>query len=131
MMAGGQAFAADGGPVIGICNGFQVLTEAGRLPGALQKNRGLKFICGHTELRVETTGSALTSELEKGDRLRIPINHFEGSYTCDEATLRALKDEDRVGVRYGDTPTGSVDELERPGARQGGKRRVSKSIYRG
>ncbi|HEY9555520.1 MAG TPA: phosphoribosylformylglycinamidine synthase subunit PurQ [Acidimicrobiales bacterium] len=111
IMAAVQAFAADGGPVIGICNGFQVLTEAGMLPGALQKNRGLKFICGPTELRVETTGSALTSELEKGDRLRIPINHFEGSYTCDEATLRALQDEDRVVVRYVDNPNGSVDDI--------------------
>ena len=73
-------FAADGGPVIGICNGFQVLTEAGLLPGALQKNRGLRFVCTTAQVRVETARSALTTGVAVGTVLRIPINHFEGNY---------------------------------------------------
>jgi phosphoribosylformylglycinamidine synthase len=103
--------ARAGGPVIGICNGFQVLTEAGLLPGALQKNRGLKFLCTSTKVRVETTSSALTTEAKVGDVLRIPINHFEGNYTCDADTLAALRAEDRVVVRYVDNPNGSVDDI--------------------
>ncbi|HEX4904434.1 MAG TPA: phosphoribosylformylglycinamidine synthase subunit PurQ, partial [Acidimicrobiales bacterium] len=104
-------FAADGGPVVGICNGFQVLTEAGLLPGALQKNRGLKFLCTTVGLRVETNRSALTSEAEVGSVLRIPINHFEGNYTCSPETLRQLHDEDRVVLRYVDNPNGSIDDI--------------------
>jgi phosphoribosylformylglycinamidine synthase I len=105
------AFAADGGPVVGICNGFQVLTEAGLLPGALQKNSGLKFRCATADLRVETTNSVLTNQTEVGRLLRIPINHFEGNYTCDEATLALLKTDDRVILRYVDNPNGSVDDI--------------------
>ena len=75
-------FAHAGGPVVGICNGFQVLTEAGLLPGALQKNRGLKFLCTTVAVRVESTESALTSRATAGAVLRLPINHFEGNYTC-------------------------------------------------
>jgi phosphoribosylformylglycinamidine synthase I len=111
IMASVQAFAADGGPVVGICNGFQVLTEAGLLPGALQKNVGLKFLCATTTLRVETTSTPLTSEAAVGDELRIPINHFEGSYTCDPETLAQLRAEDRVVVRYVDNPNGSIDDI--------------------
>jgi phosphoribosylformylglycinamidine synthase len=103
--------AADGGVVIGICNGFQVLTEAGLLPGALQKNRGLRFLCRDVQLRVETCRSALTSALSPGDVLTIPINHFEGNYTCSPATLAELRDEDRVVVRYVDNPNGSIDDI--------------------
>jgi phosphoribosylformylglycinamidine synthase len=103
--------AGAGGPVIGICNGFQVLTEAGLLPGALQKNRGLKFLCTTTSIRVETTTSVLTAEANVGDVLRIPINHFEGNYTCDDATLALLRGEDRVVARYLDNPNGSVDDI--------------------
>jgi len=106
-----SAFAADGGPVVGICNGFQVLTEAGLLPGALQKNAGLKFLCTTTTLRVETTSTVLTSEALVGDELRIPINHFEGNYTCDVETLAMLRAEDRVVVRYVENPNGSVDDI--------------------
>ena len=106
-----RAFAADGGPVVGICNGFQVLTEAGLVPGALQKNRGLKFLCTTTKLRVETTASVLTSEAHVGDVLRIPINHFEGNYTCDPETLAELRGEDRIVVRYVDNPNGSIDDI--------------------
>jgi phosphoribosylformylglycinamidine synthase len=106
-----RVHAATGGPVVGICNGFQVLTEAGLLPGALQKNRGLKFLCATTRLRVETTTTALTSEATVGDVLRIPINHFEGNYTCDATTLAALRADERIVVRYIDNPNGSVDDI--------------------
>ncbi len=106
-----RTFAAEGGPVVGICNGFQVLTEAGLVPGALQKNRGLKFLCTTVELRVETTGSVLTSEARVGDVLRVPINHFEGNYTCDPETLAELRAEDRIVLRYVDNPNGSVDDI--------------------
>ena len=104
-------FAADGGPVVGICNGFQVLTEAGLLPGALQKNAGLKFLCTTVELRVESNDSALTSAATVGDVLRVPINHFEGNYTCSPETLHQLHDEDRVVLRYVRNPNGSIDDI--------------------
>ena len=106
-----SAFAADGGPVVGICNGFQVLTEAGLLPGALQKNTGLTFLCQTEELRVETTRSVLTGLASVGSVLRIPINHFEGNYVCDPATLRRLTEEDRVVLRYVRNPNGSLDDI--------------------
>jgi phosphoribosylformylglycinamidine synthase len=104
-------FAASGGPVVGICNGFQVLTEAGLLPGALQKNAGLKFICDTVELRVETTDSVLTNCCTPGAVLSIPINHFEDNYVCDAATLDRLRAEDRVVVRYVRNPNGSLDDI--------------------
>ena len=104
-------FAGQGGPVVGICNGFQVLTEAGLLPGALQKNRGLKFLCAPAELRVDSTNSVLTSAATKGAVLRVPINHFEGNYTCSPETLAELRDGDRVVLRYVDNPNGSVDDI--------------------
>lgn len=104
-------FAAEGGPVVGICNGFQVLTEAGLLPGALQKNRGLKFLCQMSELRVESSDSVLTSATSPGDVLRIPINHFEGNYTCSQETLAELRGEDRVILRYVANPNGSIDDI--------------------
>jgi phosphoribosylformylglycinamidine synthase len=104
-------FASAGGPVVGICNGFQVLTEAGLLPGALQKNRGLKFLCTTVAVRVETSSSALTGAADVGDLLRIPINHFEGNYTADAHTLSRLRDDDRVVLRYVDNPNGSADDI--------------------
>ena len=104
-------FSQTGGPVIGICNCFQVLCEARLLPGALQKNAGLKFLCETVALRVETTSTALTSEARVGDVLRIPINHFEGNYSCDERTLAELRTEERVVVRYVDNPNGSLDDI--------------------
>jgi phosphoribosylformylglycinamidine synthase subunit PurQ / glutaminase len=104
-------FAAEGGPVVGICNGFQVLTEAGLLPGALQKNRGLRFLCTTTTVRVETDRSVLTSGVPIGTELRIPINHFEGNYTCDPDTLAMLRAEDRVVLRYVENPNGSIDDI--------------------
>ena len=104
-------FATAGGPVVGICNGFQVLTEAGLLPGALQKNSGLKFLCRPATVRVETTDSSLTGSASVGAELSIPINHFEGNYTCDERTLEQLRDEDRIVLRYVGNPNGSVDDI--------------------
>ena len=105
------AFARAGGPVVGICNGFQVLTEAGLLPGALQKNGRLRFLCEPTRLVVASTASVLTSGARVGDELTIPINHFSGNYTCDDETLRRLVDEDRIVLRYADNPNGSVDAI--------------------
>ncbi|MDE3107727.1 MAG: phosphoribosylformylglycinamidine synthase subunit PurQ [Acidobacteriota bacterium] len=104
-------FASKGGPVLGICNGFQVLTEAGLLPGALQKNRGLTFLCQPTTLIVTSTSSVLTRAAQLGQELVIPINHFSGSYTCDDETLRQLNDEGRVVLRYRDNPNGSKDDV--------------------
>jgi len=104
-------FASEGGPVVGICNGFQVLTEAGLLPGALQKNRGLRFVCATTTVRVERDDTALTAGVPVGTELAIPINHFEGNYTCDAATLAELRDEGRIVLRYVDNPNGSVDNI--------------------
>src|SRR3954451_9934273 len=111
IMAAVASFAAEGGPVVGICNGFQVLTEAGLLPGALQKNRGLKFLCTTVELRVESTDSALTREADAGSVLRIPINHFEGNFTCSPETLAVLQTEDRIVLRYVRNPNGAMDDI--------------------
>jgi len=111
VMGAVREFAAAGGVVVGICNGFQVLTEAGLLPGALQKNAGLKFLCTMVELRVESTASPLTSAAQGGQLLRVPINHFEGNYTCDERTLAELRDEGRIVFRYVDNPNGSMDSI--------------------
>ncbi|MBO0730128.1 MAG: phosphoribosylformylglycinamidine synthase subunit PurQ [Acidimicrobiaceae bacterium] len=111
IMAAVEAFAAAGGPVVGICNGFQVLTEAHLLPGALQKNRGLAFLCDTVELEVSSSGSVLTRGVDLGRRLRIPINHFEGNYTCDPSTLASLEAEGRVVLRYVDNPNGSVGDI--------------------
>jgi phosphoribosylformylglycinamidine synthase len=111
IMAAIASFAADGGAVIGICNGFQILTEAQLLPGALQKNRGLTFLCMPVDLEVVSSRSVLTSDLMAGQRLTVPINHFEGNYTCDGPTLDQLKAEDRIVLRYVDNPNGSVDGI--------------------
>ncbi len=106
-----EEFAAAGGPVVGICNGFQVLTESGLLPGALQKNRGLRFICTTVDVEVASERSPITAGLEIGTTLRLPINHFEGCYTCDAGTLARLRAEDRIILRYVDNPNGSVDGI--------------------
>jgi phosphoribosylformylglycinamidine synthase I len=106
-----REFAESGGPVVGVCNGFQVLTEAGLLPGALQKNAGLKFLCETVELRVESDSTVLTNRVARGTHLRVPINHFEGNYVCDERTLDRLRADDRVVVRYVDNPNGSLDDI--------------------
>lgn len=103
--------ARAGGPVIGICNGFQVLTEAGLLPGALQKNSGLRFLCTTVPVEVCTTRTPLTAELTLGATLWLPVNHFEGNYICDTATLDALRAEDRIVLRYTENPNGSIDDI--------------------
>ena len=104
-------YAAAGGPVLGICNGFQVLTEANLLPGALQKNKGLTFLCQMTEVEVASGSSVLTAGLEVGRRLRAPINHFEGNYTAGPETLRMLEEEGRVVLRYVNNPNGSAHDI--------------------
>lgn len=106
-----KKFAADGGLVLGICNGFQILVEAGLLPGALVRNSGLKFICREVGLRVETTDSPFTGALEKGQVLRVPIAHGEGCYVADERTLDELEAEDRVAFRYLGNPNGSLRDI--------------------
>ena len=106
-----RSFAASGGPVLGICNGFQVLTEAGLLPGALQKNRHLRFLCTTVGVRVDSAASVLTANVPVGCELRLPINHFLGSYVCDPATLAELRAEERIILRYTDNPNGSVDDI--------------------
>jgi phosphoribosylformylglycinamidine synthase I len=111
IMAAVEEFAASGGPVVGICNGFQVLTEAHLLPGALQKNRGLSFVCTTVELEVASDRSVLTRGVDVGRRLRIPINHFEGNYICDPVTLSELEAEGRILLRYVDNPNGSVADI--------------------
>jgi phosphoribosylformylglycinamidine synthase subunit PurQ / glutaminase len=93
-------FAAGGGLVLGICNGFQILTESGLLPGALLRNADLKFICKPVELRVETTNSPFTHQAQKGQILRVPIAHGEGNYFADDRTLDELEAEDRIAFRY-------------------------------
>jgi phosphoribosylformylglycinamidine synthase subunit PurQ / glutaminase len=103
--------AAEGMPVVGVCNGFQVLTEAGLLPGALQKNAGLSFLCQEETLRVESNRSSLTRGVEIGTTLRIPINHFEGNYTVEPDTLAEIRDNDQIVLRYVDNPNGSVESI--------------------
>ncbi|HTT59556.1 MAG TPA: phosphoribosylformylglycinamidine synthase subunit PurQ [Acidimicrobiales bacterium] len=106
-----RRFADEGGSVLGICNGFQVLTEAGLLPGALQKNRGLAFLCQPTTLIVTSEKSVLTSHATLGDELVIPINHFSGSYICDDATYEELVAQDRIVLTYKDNPNGSRGDI--------------------
>jgi len=95
-----KRFAEDGGLVLGICNGFQILTESGLLPGALMRNAGLKYICKQVHMRVETADSRFTSQLREGQVLQMPIGHMEGNYYCDPETLRELQAEDRIVFRY-------------------------------
>jgi phosphoribosylformylglycinamidine synthase len=106
-----RGFADAGGLVIGICNGFQILCEAGLLPGALRWNAGLKFICRPVRIRVETTDSPFTSAAVAGQSLEIPINHFQGNYYCSPALLDQLRAEDRIAFRYADNPNGSVSDI--------------------
>ncbi|MDX2030734.1 MAG: phosphoribosylformylglycinamidine synthase subunit PurQ [Blastocatellia bacterium] len=97
-----KEFAQAGGLVMGICNGFQILCEAGLLPGALLRNRDLKFICEHVNVRVERTDTAFTSACAEGQVLSVPVAHGEGNYFCDQATLDELEREKRIIFRYCD-----------------------------
>ena len=108
-----KRFAAGGGPVLGICNGFQILTEGGLLPGALMRNAGLKYICKQVHLRVETTNSPFTNQLQKGTLLKIPIGHMEGNYFCEPEVLKKLESEDRIAFRYS-TPSGEITPEANP-----------------
>ncbi|MXW42717.1 MAG: phosphoribosylformylglycinamidine synthase subunit PurQ [Acidimicrobiia bacterium] len=104
-------FAYQGGAVVGICNGFQILTEAKLLPGALYKNKGLKFLCQPSSLRVASSNSVLTGHLAEGTYLRIPINHFEGNYLCSPQTLHELQENNSIVLTYVDNPNGSVADI--------------------
>ena len=104
-------YAREGGPVLGICNGFQVLAEAGLLPGALQKNRGLTFLSQPTTIIVDSTSSVLTRNARQGQELVVPINHFSGAYTCDDETYDALVANGQIVLRYKDNPNGSRDDV--------------------
>lgn len=106
-----KAHAERGGYAIGICNGFQVLTETGVLPGALLRNAGLKYICKSVGLRVETAESVYTEGYAKGDVIDIPIAHHDGNYFADDTTLAALRAEDRVAFTYTDNPNGSKNDI--------------------
>jgi phosphoribosylformylglycinamidine synthase len=108
-----KEFAARGGLVLGICNGFQILCEAGLLPGALIRNRNLHFICEHIYVRVENSETPFTNELPRGTVLRIPIAHAEGNYVCDDETLAELRREERIIFRYSNE-RGEVTEEANP-----------------
>ena len=106
-------FARSGGLVLGICNGFQILCEAGLLPGALMRNQGLRFICRHVHVRVGTTATPFTSAAPQGQVLRLPIAHAEGSYVCDPDTLAELRNNDQIVFRYC-APDGRLDPAANP-----------------
>jgi phosphoribosylformylglycinamidine synthase len=104
--------AREGKPVLGVCNGFQILTESGLLPGALLKNRDLKFICETVNLKVENNRTLFTSLYQKGETIRIPIAHGEGNYFCDDQTLKELKENHRIVFSYaGENPNGSMANI--------------------
>ncbi len=113
VMSAVKEFARDGGLVLGICNGFQVLCEAGLLPGALLRNRELKFICSHVNVRVERADTAFTAACTPGQVLSLPVAHGDGNYFCDDRTLDELETEDRVILRYCDEQ-GRVTEAANP-----------------
>lgn len=108
-----QKAAEAGKYILGICNGFQILTEAGLLPGALIRNNGLKFVCQQEQLEVVNNGTAFTNQYSQGEMINIPIAHGEGNYYCDDATLAELKANNQIVFRYGgDTnPNGSVENI--------------------
>jgi len=111
VMAAVKKFANDGGLVAGFCNGFQILVECGLLPGALIRNKTLRFICRDVELETATADSPFTNQLQKGSILRIPIAHGDGQYFADSATLDELEAEDRIAFRYVDNPNGSARNI--------------------
>jgi phosphoribosylformylglycinamidine synthase I len=105
------AFAQRGGKVLGICNGFQILTEARLLPGALLQNASCKFVCRPVRLRVENTGTAFTSAYAKGQQVVIPVAHGDGNYFIDDDGLKALEGEGRVVFRYLENPNGARNDI--------------------
>ncbi|WP_029002418.1 phosphoribosylformylglycinamidine synthase subunit PurQ [Azorhizobium doebereinerae] len=113
IMTAVRAHAAKGGMVLGICNGFQILCEAGLLPGVLVRNAKLRFVCREVFLRVERADTAFTKAYRKGDLLRIPVAHGEGNYTADPATIQMLEAEGRVAFRYARVD-GQIDEADGP-----------------
>ena len=112
-----KEFAAKGNLVLGICNGFQILCEAGLLPGALIRNRELHFVCAHVNVRVESVNTPFTHELKPGSILSLPIAHAEGNYVCDDQTLTELQREDRIIFRYCDRDGQITDEANSNGSR--------------
>jgi phosphoribosylformylglycinamidine synthase subunit PurQ / glutaminase len=108
-----KKFAAGGGIVLGICNGFQILCEAGLLPGALMRNAGLKYVCKFVDVRVETADTPFTSACREGEVLHIPIGHMEGCYFCDDATHAQLERDRRIVFRYV-TPQGEITAEANP-----------------
>ncbi|MDG1520185.1 MAG: phosphoribosylformylglycinamidine synthase subunit PurQ [Yoonia sp.] len=100
-----------GGYALGVCNGFQVLTETGLLPGALMRNADLKFICKTVDLDVATSDSAFTEGYNAGDTVGFPVAHHDGNYTIDDAGLKTLQDQDRIAFTYADNPNGSVADI--------------------
>jgi phosphoribosylformylglycinamidine synthase len=111
VMTAVKRFAAAGGLVLGVCNGFQILVESGLLPGALLRNRSLRFVCREVRIRVETTNSPFTANADKGQILRVPVAHGEGCYVADDEALDQLEAEDRIMLRYIDNPNGSVRDI--------------------
>lgn len=106
-----KAHADRGGYVLGICNGFQILAETGLLPGALLRNAGLKYICKHVPLRVETAASAFTDGYSAGDVLSIPVAHHDGNYFADDETIARLRDGDRIAFSYVNNPNGAKADI--------------------
>jgi phosphoribosylformylglycinamidine synthase len=105
------AHAATGAPVLGVCNGFQILTESGLLPGALMRNAGLKFVCEKAKLKVENANTRFTSHYEGGAELIVPIAHHDGNYFADDETLDRIEGEGQVIFRYGKNPNGSKRDI--------------------
>ena len=103
--------AYEGKPVFGVCNGFQILTEAGLLPGTLRRNEKLKFLCGQVELVVENNETMFTTGYEKGQLITVPIAHGEGNYYCDQETYESLKANNQIVFRYQNNPNGSLDDI--------------------
>jgi phosphoribosylformylglycinamidine synthase len=106
-----RAHAAKGGYVLGICNGFQVITEMGLLPGALMRNAGLKFICKSVDLVVASANSPFTKSFAVDQTISLPIAHHDGNYTIDANGLARLQGEDRIALRYGNNPNGSMGDI--------------------
>ncbi|ASI76054.1 phosphoribosylformylglycinamidine synthase subunit PurQ [Bacillus cereus group sp. Bc002] len=106
-----QKAAEQGKPILGVCNGFQILVESGLLPGALMRNENLKFMCRTVQLRVENNETMFTSQYEKDEVINIPIAHGEGNYYCDEETLKQLEENNQIAFRYVENPNGSVSDI--------------------